>query len=77
MTATNSNQSIVLTMTKDFYIVYTADKEYLYGADTFIDCVAYCYEHDIDGANGEYIADGKLDTEYNDFEMTDYYSLPL
>lgn len=64
-------------MKKDFYIVYTADKEYLYGADTFIECVAYCQEHDISGANGEYIAEGTLDTEYNDFEMREYYSLPL
>lgn len=64
-------------MSKDFYIVYTADKEYLYGADTFTECVTYCQEHNINGAEGEYIAEGTLDTEYNDFEMTDYYSLPL
>ncbi len=64
-------------MTKDFYVVYTADKEYLYGADTFTECVAYCHKHDISGANGEYIAEGTLDTKYNDFEMTDYYDIPV
>lgn len=64
-------------MKKDFHIVYTADKEYLFGADTFIECVTYCQENDINGANGEYIAEGVLDTEWNDFEMNEYYSLPL
>ncbi len=34
----NTNQNTTeekKEMKKDFYIVYTADKEYLYGADTF------------------------------------------
>jgi hypothetical protein len=63
-------------MKKDFYIVYTADKEYLFGADTFTECESYCQQHDINGTDGEYIAEGILDTKWNDFEMTGYYSIP-
>ena len=63
-------------MKKDFYIVFTADKEYLFGADTFTECVAYCQDNDINGAEGEYIAEGILDTNWNDFEMNGYYSIP-
>lgn len=53
-------------------IVRDADNNEIYFGKTPGECQSYCKEHNINGSNGEYIAEGDYDTESRYFEIDDY-----
>ena len=59
-------------MKEDMVMVRDADGNEMFVGNHSGDCREWCKNHNITGANGEYIAYGKFDPETKCFDIEDY-----